>query len=262
MITLNKGALPRRIGQNDVNRLIGESVYWYCSACQQWRTSKIQSDEGIVCPVCGSGPDWKKHQPTLTYMSRYKRVAALCAAGSEWRKSYDELEQRYGDFIDEINFGLPLRSQKAGWRYFHNAWRTVDSLADYLLTASDAPVTDCPYSYSEEGLRRRYFRPRRRYNTTTLSDIRLKHEDDKWWPYTEEETVELLSYRAGFATPFYDQAPVVNELLCAIPVGLEREVAHDFAQGLTKREIEGKYRLSESRVRTIVRHIAKHLRNM
>lgn len=262
MITLNKGALPRRVSQNDANRLIGESVYWYCSVCQKWRTSKIQYDAGIFCPVCGSGPDWNKHQPTLAYMSRYKRVAALCAAGSEWRNNYDDLERRYGDFIDEANSGLPLRTQEAGWRYFHNAWRTVDGLADYLLTAPDAPVTDCPHSYSEEGLRRRYFRPGREYNTITLSDIRLKHEDDDDGPYTEEEAIEMMSYKAGFATLFNDRVPITDELLCGIPDGLEREIARDFAQGLTKRDVERKYRLSESKVRTIVRHIAKWLKSM
>ena len=142
MIALDKGTLPRRIGQNDTSGFAGENAYWYCNTCRQWRTSEIRPDGSIICPVCGGGPDWKKHQPTLAYGSRHKRVADLCAVGSGWRKSYDEVEQSYGSFIEEVNSGLPLRTQEEGWKYFQNAWKTVDELADYLLTAPDAPKTE------------------------------------------------------------------------------------------------------------------------
>lgn len=261
MTVADMKALPKRITQDNVSAFAGEQTYWFCPACRKWRTSPI-TEEGIACSVCGGGPDWEKHHPTLAYRSRYKRVTDLCADGADFRQWYNGLEQRYSDFIDAVNSGLSLRTQKTGWRYFGNAWRTVDVLADYLLSARDTPKTTVPYAYDEKGLQRRYFRPKRKHNTATLSDIRLKQNGDENGQYTDEEVAELMSYRAGFATPFYDQEPVVDELLSAIPVDLEREIAHDFTQGLTKREVERKYRLSESRVRTIVRHIAKCLRDM
>lgn len=142
MIALDKGTLPRRIGQNSTSGFAGENAYWYCNTCHQWRTNEIQHDGSIACPICGNGPDWKKHRPTLAYGSRHKRVADLCAVGSGWRKSYDAVEQSYASFIEEVNSGLPFRTQEEGWKYFQNAWRAVDELADYLLTAPDAPTTD------------------------------------------------------------------------------------------------------------------------
>ena len=253
--------LPRMISQNNVSGFAGESAYWYCNTCHQWRTSEIQPDGGIACPVCGSGPDWKKHQPTLAYESRYKRVADLCALGSGWRKSYDEVEQYYGIFIDEVYAGLPLRTQEIGWRYFQNVWRTVDELADYLLVAPDVPTTDGVSVYTERGLQRRYYDPRRRYNTNTLSDVRLPIlTDDGGVQFTDQEVAEIISLHAGFSQPFYD-VYFADEFLEHISDRLERSIAYDLSRGATKRDIERWYKLTEQQVRTRVAHIAKVLKN-
>lgn len=260
MITLDRGALPRRINQNDVSGFAGESAYWYCNTCRQWLTSEIQPDGSITCPVCGGGPDWKKHQPTLAYGSRYKRVADLCAVGSGWRKSYDEVEQSYGSFIEEVNSGLPLRTQEEGWKYFQNAWRTVDEFADYLLTAPDAPARDSANVYTERGLQRRYYDPRRKRNTSTLSSLNFPVlTDDGGAQFTDQEAAEIISLHAGYVQPFYD-VYFPDEFLECISDQQERSIAYDLSRGATKRDIERRYRLTEQQVRTRVMHIAKALR--
>lgn len=261
MIALDKGMLPRRIGQNDANGFAGENAYWYCNTCRQWRTSEISPDGSIACPVCGGGPDWKKHQPTLSYGSRYKRVADLCAVGSEWRKRYDETERCYGEFLDETYSGLPPRAKEGGWRYFENAWRAVDELADYLLTAPDAPITDGVNVYTERGLQRRYYDPRRRYNINTLSDVRLPIlMDDGGAQFTDQEAAEIISLHDGYSHPFYD-VYFADEFLACISDRLERSIAYDLSRGSTKRDIERRYRLTEQQVRTRVAHIARALKN-
>ena len=260
MIALDKGTLPRRIGQNDTSGFAGENAYWYCNTCHQWRTSEIQPDGSITCPVCGGGPDWKKHQPTLAYGSRHKRVADLCAVGSGWRKSYDEVEQSYGSFIEEVSSGLPLRTQEEGWKYFQNAWRTVDELADYLLTAPDAPKTDSVSVYTERGLQRRYYDPRRKCNTNTLSSLSIPLlTDDGGAQFTDQEAAEIISLHAGYSQPFYD-VYFADEFLECISDRLERSIAYDLSRGATKRDIERRYRLTEQQVRTRVAHIAKALK--
>ncbi len=262
MITLDKGALPRRLGQNDVSGLAGESVYWYCSTCQQWRTSEIQSDGGIICPVCESGPDWEKHQPTLAYRSRYKRVADLCAIGSEWRKSYDEVERRYGDFIEETYEGMPARTKDMGWRYFSDAWKTVDSLADYLLTAPDVSAKNYPHSYTERGLQRRYYDPRRKCNVSSLTDLNLQPLfDDGGVQFTDQEVAEIISLHSGYSRPLCD-VYFADEFLECISNPLERSIAYDLSRGAKKRDIERRYRLTERKVRTIIGHLAKTLKNI
>lgn len=260
MITLDKGALPKRIGQNDANGLIGESAYWYCDTCHQWRTSEIHSDGRMNCPICESAPDWKKHPPTLAYGSRYKRVVDLCAVSSAWRKCYDEVERSYGDFIEEANTGLPLRTQEVGWRYFQKAWSTVDELADYLLTAPDAPATDGINAYTERGLQRRYYDPRRKCNTSTLSGLNIPRlTEDGGAQLTDQEATEIISLYSGYSQPFYD-VYFPDEFLECIGNRLERAIAYDLSRGATKREIERRYSLTEQQVRTKVAHIAKTLK--
>lgn len=261
MVTLDKEALPKEVSHRDVGRMTGEHLYWFCTTCRKWRTTLVKPDGVIVCPTCGNGPDWEKHPPTLAYRSRYKRVAALCAEGSDFKKSCDKTEMCYSDFIDSTYEGLPRRAQYAGWRHFASAWKMLDEVADYLLTARDTPKANIPYAYAEDGLRRRYFRPKRKHNTATLSNIRLKREDGDGGLYSDEEAAEMMSYRAGFSAPFFDQKPMLDELLCDVTDGLEREIARDFAQGATKRDVQRTYGLSEGQVRTIVRHIAKQLNN-
>lgn len=261
MITLDKGALPKKIGLEEVARFAGEKAYWYCSSCKQWRTSTIQYTGKVTCPICGGVPDWKKHQPLLAYESRYNRVEDLCAVGSEWRKKYDDTERRYGEFIEDIGTGLPLHTQKAGWRYFHNVWRAVDELADYLLTAPDVPTTDDNMPvYTERGLQRRYYDPRRKYNTSTLSDMEFPVlTDDGGTQFTDQEIAEIISLRSGHTKPFYD-VYFPDELIECVSNQQERAIAYDLSRGATKREIERWYKLTEQQVRTKVSHIAKEIK--
>lgn len=261
MDIVDKEVLPRRIRKESVADFTGEHIYWFCDTCSQWRTNEITSSGDIACPVCGAEPDWKKHQPMLSYGSRYKRVVDLCADGAPWRQRYDEVERRYGEFIDNVNAGLPLRTQKAGWQYFHSAWKAVDSLADYLLTARDAPATDSVSVYTENGLQRRYYDSRRSNNIISLSSLNLPHlADDGDVKLTDQEVAEVLSFRKGFMESLYD-VYFPNEIFAAIKDPLERSIAIDFSQGAKKRDIERKYRLSERRVRTIVSHIAKLIKS-
>lgn len=261
MILMNKGALPRKVTPQNAPQLAGETAYWFCTACKRWRTSTIQEDGAITCSVCGNCPD-DKHTALLAYRSRYKIVNKLCAPGSEWRKRHDDLIECYADFIEATWRGLPARAKQSGYRYFGTAWREIDSVGDYLLTAPDAPVVDAPHAYSEAGLKRRYYRLDRKCNVISMSDLQLPHmTDDGGRPYTAEEVVESLSYQAGFSAPLYDNA-FEDEFLECVKGEVERSVARDLSMGATKRDIERSYALSEGKVRTIVRHIAKQLKNV
>ena len=241
-------------------QLAGETAYWFCTTCKKWRTSTIQEDGAITCSVCGNRPD-EKHTPLLAYRSRYKIVDKLCASGSEWRKRHDDLIECYTDFIDATWRGLSARAKQSGYRYFGTAWREIDGVGDYLLNAPDAPVVDAPHAYSEEGLKRRYYRSDRKHNVISLADLQLPYTtDDGERPSTAEEVAESLSYQAGFSAPLYYNA-FEDEFLECVKGKVERSVARDLSMGATKRDVQRTYGLSEGQVRTIVRHIAKQLHN-
>lgn len=273
MTDADKVALPKRITQGDVSNLVGESAHWFCPVCHKWRTSHITA-EGIACSVCGGAPDWEKRPPTLAYRSRCRLVQELCAEGSDWRKWYDEAEQRYADYIDDVHAGrLPRSAKESGRRYFQGVWQEADKLADFLLMAQDAPATNAPQAYSEQGLQRHYYDPRRKHNVVSLSDLNLRPEyDDSGIRYTDEEVAELISLRGshmpgrsrkGVSIERYDQLCdryFQHEFLNCITDPLERSVAEDLSMGATKRDVERKYRLSEQQVRTIVKHIGKSLK--
>lgn len=262
MITLEKGMLPKRIVPNDITKLIGESLYWFCPVCHRWRTTKVEPNGIVACFICGSVPNWEKHQPTLSYKSRLKKVAALCADGSEWRKECENIEQQYGDFIEQTYVGMPARTKDMGWRYFSNVWKMIDGVADYLLTAQDMPPMDIPHAYTSQGLQRRYSDSRRRCNVSSLSELDLTPAvDDGGMRLTDQEAVEIRSFQAADSRRFCDTY-FPNEFLSAISDPLERSIAYDFSQGAKKRDIERKYGLTERRVRTIVAHIAKSLNSI
>lgn len=274
MIAVDKEALPKRITPDDIHRLTGEIAYWFCPTCRKWRTTPIKPDR-IVCSVCGDAPDWKKRPPTLAYRSRYQRVLDLCAEDSEWRKSYNEVEQQFGAYIDDVYSGfLSPRAKESGWLRFQSEWREVDKLADFLLTAQDAPTMDVPHTYTERGLQRRYYDPCRQHNVVSLSDLNLQPQyDDGDTKYSDAEIVELISLQASHTSgrPHKGVATERCEQLCdkhfqyefleIIGDPLERSIARDFSDGAKKRDIERKYGLSERQVRTKVAHIAKALKN-
>lgn len=251
MIAVDKQTLPKRITQGDISNLIGEHAYWYCPACRKWRTTPITA-EGIACSVCGGAPDWEKRPPTLSYMSRYKRVADLCAFGSDFRRKYEDAERQYADYIDQMYAGMPAGARDTGWQYFQNVWQEADKVADYLITAQDTPVVAVPYAFNEDGLRRRYYDPRRVSNVVSLSDL----TDNNGVCFTYD-TAEIASYTAGYMHHFDDKRFGIIEYWEDIFDPMERAVARDLSEGYTKRDIERRYGLSERRVRTIVSHIAK-----
>lgn len=262
MSALNAEVLPRRICKDSVTDFAGEHAYWYCGGCGQWRTSEITSTGRIVCPVCESEPDWTKHEPTLAYQSRFKRVADLCGEGSTWRKDYDDAEQRFGQYIDDIHAGLlSRRSKESGRMYFQDIWKEVDKLADYILLAQDTPELPSPYAYSEDGLQRRYYDPRRAHNIATLSSLNFPSmTDDGGARLTDMEIAEIISFHNFQGEPFYDQY-FEDGFLENITNPLERAIAIDLSRGATKRDIQRWYNLSEQQTRTKVRHIAKAIKN-
>lgn len=254
MTVLDKWALPKEIAPDDICRLNGDGAYWYCPVCRKWRTSPITA-EGIACSVCGGAPDWEKQPPTLSYMSRHKRVVDLCAPNSPWRKWYDEVEQEYGAFIEATYCGMPARTKQVGWRYFSNAWKEVDKLGDYLLAALDTPVHGIPYAYSEDGLQRRYYDPDRDFNVVTISDVGLNPEfDDGGAQYIAEESLELMAFDPADCERYIDKY-FQQWYLENIKDQLERDVAYWLSVGERKRDIEAMFGLSEQQVKTICKHL-------
>lgn len=260
MLIPDQKSLPRTIRQVNLPKLVGESLHWFCPACQELHTTEIGSDGTVRCPDCGEAPDWEQHPPVLAYGSRFKRVRDVCADGSPWRTVYEATEQRYGDFIEQTYRGLPRRTKAAGWRYFSKVWKSADELADYLIAARDAPGAGEIAAYTERELSRKYYDSRREINICSLSDLSFPRlEDDGGVHLTTQEDVEAMSLRAGYTRPFYMEDSV-GELLELVHDPLERSIARDFAYGMTKRDVERKYALSERRVRTIVSHIAEVLK--
>lgn len=261
MITVDKEILPRRLTPNNISGVIGERVRWFCQTCRKWRVAKVKPGGGVACSLCGGAPDWEKHWPVLSFESRLKRVNTLCAEGSAWREKHDSVVRQYGDFIEDMGHGLPQSSRRMGWGYFQNCWEAVDMVADYLLGAEDAPATNIPHTYTQRGLQRRYYDSRRSHNVISLSGLNLPYIGDDGNKLSDQETVEALSFRKGFTEPFND-VYFADAVFEAIEDPLERSIAIDFSQGAKKRDIERKYRLSARRVRTIVSHIAKSLKNI
>lgn len=260
MIAFDKGILPGKLTQNDISGLIGESVRWFCPSCRRWRTAKIKTDEGVFCFKCGSVPDWKKRWPVLSFRSRLKRVNDLCAEGSPWREEHDRVIDQYGNFIDQVNTGLPQSTKREGWKYFGSCWLEIDRIADYILTALDSPATNLPHAYNTRGLQRRYYDRRRRHNMVSFGDLglhQLADDNNARLTATDQEVVEGISFRHGYMQPSYDQY-FVDDFLELIDDPLERKVALDLSLGETKRSIQRRYGLTERRVRTIVKHLVKY----
>lgn len=262
MLTLDKEVLPKEVSHSDVGRMIGEHLYWFCTTCRKWRTTLVKPDVVMACPTCGNRPDWKKHRPMLSYKSRFKRVVEICAEDSQWRKECDEIESRYGDFLDQTYAGMPAQTKKIGWLYFSRAWKEIERVADYLLLAQDAPRLQIPYAYDEDGLQRRYYDSDRTHNVISLSNMNLpRTTDDGNVRYSDEEAAEVLSLRSGHTQPCYDTY-FSHDIFDAIGDPLEKAIAVDLYRGLKKKEIERKYQLTERRVRTVISHIAKSLKNI
>lgn len=260
MIALDKSTLPRRIAKDDVRRFVGEDLFWFCSTCGKWRTSTVSQNGDVSCPVCDGSPDWDKHPPTLAYQSRYGRVLDLCADGSEWRKSYNNVEQQFGQYIDDVYSGLlSRRARESGWKYFQAVWREVDKLSDYLLMANDVPAMDIPYVYTEKGLQRKYYDSDRGVNVVSLSDAGLKPEfDDSGVQCTGQEAAELMAYDPDNCEQYTDKY-FRYAFLDNIRSPLEREIAYWLSTGEGKRDIERMFGLTEQQVRTIVKHLKKSL---
>lgn len=122
-------------------------------------------------------------------------------------------------------------------------------------------MVDAPRAYSEEGLKRRYYRPDRKYNVISMADLQLPYAtNDNERLGTAEEAAEALSYQAGFSAPLYDEV-FEDEFLECVKGEVERSIARDLAMGMTKRDVQRTHGLSEGQVRTIVRHMAKQLNN-
>lgn len=262
MLVVDKKTLPRRLTKDNIHDVVGESVRWFCPACRKWRTNKIKSGGNVTCSVCGGAPDWEKRWPVLSFRDRLKQVNALCAEGSSWREEYDRVTAQYGAFIDETWRGIPKSAKVAGWKYFQNCWETIDGVANYLLGAADAPATDLPYAYNQQGLQRRYFDPERAHNVVSLGDLNLTRTvDDGNVRRSGEEVAESLSFRSGYSIPHYDEY-FSGDIFKPIVDPLERAIAVDLYRGFKKKEIEKKYQLTERRVRTVISHIVKSLKNM
>ena len=251
---MDKEALPKRITRDNVSALAGEHAYWFCPACHKWRTSPITA-EGIICSVCGGGPDWEKRPPTLAYRSRFRRVQELCAEGSDWRNSYDEAEQEYRDFIEATYRGMPAQTKRTGWRHFSNAWKVVGKLSDYLLTALDVPIRGIPYAYDEEGLQRKYFDSSRDHNVVTLSDVGIKPMfDDGGVQFTAMESLEIMAFDPADCERYTDKY-FQHWYLEGVKDPLERDIAYCLSVGERKRDIEAMFGLSEQQVKTICKHL-------
>ena len=210
MISVNKDLLPKRITPNNISRLVGEDSYWFCPSCRQWRTTTITPD-GVTCSVCGGVPDWKKHPPTLAFRSRFKRILNLCASGSDFCREYESAERQYADYIDKTHSGMSAKARDTGWRYFQSIWREADKVADYIIAAKDTPIMDIPYAFSEEGLQRRYYDPRRASNVISLSGL----TDDNGMCFTYD-IAESASYTAGYRHQFDDTRISIVEYLNGI----------------------------------------------
>lgn len=260
-LTLEKGLLIREISPTQAGDLAGESAHFYCGKCGEWRTNVIGPSGEIVCPKCGEKPNWKRHRPALAYASRQKRVSDLCSVGSTWRRQYEDIVDRYGGFINELSAGLPPWTQEAGWRFFQTAWRAVDAVADYLLTARDAPEKSGSHVYTERGLKRRYSDSRRNVGVTTMSDVEFSTlSDEVGVQYTPQEVAEMISYHKFPNERFYDTY-FAYDFLEDVPDPLERSITHDLSRSETKRDIERRYHLTERQVRTKVEHIRKALKS-
>ena len=250
-------ALPRRITSSNADEFEGESVCWYCPVCEKQRTTVVQPGGLLLCPVCGGGPDWDKEgcKPTLAYESRYRRMVALCAKDSPWRKWADGVEQEYGEFIEATYHGMPARTKQMGWRYFSSAWKEVDKLGDYLLAAPNRPIRGIPYAYSEEGLQRRYYNSNRDSNIISCSSLNLKPEyDNGGIQFTQDECMELLAFDPADCDRYMDTY-FKYWYLDGIVNPLERDVAYYLASGEKKTDIEDIFGLSEQQVKTICKHL-------
>lgn len=200
--------LPREISQDSAKNLVGESATWYCQVCENRHTAEIQPEGVIACPVCGSHPAWNKKgcKPTVGFLSRYQKVMNLCAEGSPLKKWHDETIEQYGDFIEDTYRGMPLQTQRTGWRHFGSAWAEVDKLGDYLLTAKDLPQLDIPRTYTKDGLARRYYDPRREHNVVSFSDLGIEPGyDDGSVQFSLDEAVELVAYDPADCKKYMDE---------------------------------------------------------
>lgn len=243
------------------------SAYWHCPKCKKWETHPIPKDAVVICRACGKQVDLScaKTSAYISYQSRRQQIKDLCHTGSEWENEYQDIIECFCDFLTEYHAGrLPKRTTEQGYRYFSKAWKSIEELAAYLLSARDAPAQNLPYAYSEVKLTKRYYDSRRACNVRSANDLNFGSlsfgDGDGQGNYSNLELAEMLSLRHGYAEPFYDDYFSLNDFCIGLS-DKQRQVVKLLHAGHSKTEISKKLSLTERQLRTQIKHIGAVVKN-
>ena len=237
----------------------GKQVTFHCKNCCKRVFEPIKDDCTISCSVCGFVPKLK--QITLSMPERRKLVDEMFAPDTGLSNYLLGLQEYYSNGIDQIySHEISKKGTVNFYRYYGDVWQVLDGVATYIL---NSPDTEFNGIYSERGLKRRQYRMDRKTNCYTFSMFQSNkyYGDNK--QYTAEEIVDYISYQLDLKYEKWHYDPRFNlaEFMENLTDIRERDIVMLLYCGYTKKEIAKHYKLSETQLQTIIKHIGKHLLN-
>lgn len=252
---INQSTMPRTIFKSNAQNFIGHKVSIFCKHCKKRMMSVIDDSGSICCPTCGSLPKGKN--VTLAMSERRKLINTLFAKNSDLDNYYMDLMQQFCKVIDDMSSGkLSKSGVKRFYDYLRNEFSVLDDCTLYYLKSPDCPD---PLVFSDSELDRMNYREDRKVNCVHYDNFKSQADDEGLSLY---DLVDAMAneYRDENFRQYYDPKFDIKEFMEPLKDLTQRNIVYLLYAGYNKKEIESLLHLTETQLRTIIKHIAKHLK--
>lgn len=252
---INKNTIPRTIPKRIAKQMPGKMVTFFCHNCNKRVFTAIPTDAQIHCDVCGYTPQPKKI--TLVMAERTKMVNDLFELHSKLFEYYCDLMDYYCAAIDEkYSKGLGEGALNTLYCRYNEVWDDLSDVASYIMISPDTPSEGI---YTMEGLDRKSYRSDRSVNCINF-DVLYGSSSGNDFSASEILEYKAFKLKEERNDQHYNPNFNFNEFIKPLTNHQERRVVRLLYSGFYKCEIEKLLGLSESKLQTILKHIAFNLR--